>query len=132
MIAFVYFTLLVLISVSVMHFHYFVQKDVNVSFLMEFIIQETYNQMINSRFWEMKREAGSGTQQTLLQSRKKWCMEFAKSYPILFKQKNNRHRLWGVKEMWFLGAGFQMLHDRPLRRDELSRKMKIGRGRDWT
>lgn len=50
MIAFVYFTLLVLISVSVMHFHYFVQKDVNVSFLMEFIIQETYNQMINSRF----------------------------------------------------------------------------------
>lgn len=52
------FRILLLVRVSIMPFHYFVQKlkDVSISSVMEYITQEKYNQIINSEFWGMKED----------------------------------------------------------------------------
>lgn len=52
------FRILFLVRVSIMLFHYLVQKlkDVSISSVMEYITQEKYNQIINSKFWGMKED----------------------------------------------------------------------------
>ena len=122
-ISFVYFTVLVLISVSVMHLRYFVQKDVNISFLMEFIIQETYNQMITSRFWEMKRDWHAQEHSKHYCSRERngvWNLPNSTQFSLNRRIIDTDFEEWKKRDSW--EQVFKCFMIGPW--DELSRKMR--------